>query len=68
MLSNAAGPTLQAECQKLAPIQVGDVAVTKAGKLPCRHILHVVAPGYDRPGGQAEKVRITLQAISHTLV
>lgn len=56
-LAKAAGPTLQSECTALAPVQVGSVTVTGAGDLDCRHILHVVAPNYDRPGGQAEKVR-----------
>ena len=57
-LAKAAGPTLQAECNKKAPVSVGNYAVTGAGKLPCRNVLHVVAPNYDGPGGQAEKVSI----------
>ena len=55
-LAKAAGPALQAECNKKAPIPIGGVAVTGPGKLPCRHVFHVNAPNYDGPGGQAEKV------------
>ncbi len=59
-LAKAAGPSLQAECTAAAPVQVGSVTVTKAGALHCDHILHVVAPNYDGPGGQAVKVSVCL--------
>ena len=57
-LSKAAGPALQAECTKKAPISVGDIAVTGSGRLPCRYVLHTVAAQYHRREKQAEKVRI----------
>ena len=53
-LSKAAGPALQAECTKKAPISAGDIAVTEGGRLQCRHVIHVVASSYQK---QAEKVR-----------
>ena len=54
-LSKAAGPTLQAECTKKAPISAGDIAVTGGGNLQCRYVFHTVAASqYDQ---QAEKVR-----------
>ena len=55
-LAKAAGPSLQAECTRKAPVSLGNIAVTRAGNLPSQYILHVVAPSYDGPGGQAEKV------------
>ena len=58
-LSKAAGPALQAECTKKAPISVGDIAVTGGGRLPCRYVLHTVAAQYPRREKQAEKVRGT---------
>ena len=60
-LAKAAGPALQDECNKKAPIQDGEIAVTGAGKLPCRHVFHVVAPKYDGAGGKAEKVNFNEQ-------
>ena len=57
LLLKSGGPDLQAECDKKAPISVGDVAITGGGKLECRHIFHVVIPNYDGPGGKSEKVR-----------
>ena len=55
-MAKAAGPALQAECKKKAPIPAGGVAVTGAGELTCRYVFHVNAPSYDGAGGQAEKV------------
>lgn len=58
MLLNAAGPQLQQECSKNAPINYGDVAVTGAGgTLKCRKIFHIALGAYDGPGGNAETVR-----------
>ena len=57
-LAKAAGPSLQAECKKKAPIDVGEIAVTKPGDIQrCRFILHINCPGYDQSGRQAENVR-----------
>lgn len=57
-LANAAGPALQAECNKKAPIAAGEIVVTGAGKISkCQWIIHINCPGYDRsPGGPAEDV------------
>ena len=55
-LLKAAGDTLKDECANKAPVPVGGVAVTGAGSLKCKHIMHVVLPNYDGPGGQSEKV------------
>ncbi len=34
------GPRIQAECDRHGPIRVGQAAVTTAGDLPARHIIH----------------------------
>ena len=54
-LSKAAGPALQEECKKKAPISVGDIAVTGGGKLQCQYVLHTVAAQYHPH--QVEEVR-----------
>ena len=55
-LLKAAGDTLKDECASKAPVPVGGVAITGAGNMNCKHIIHAVLPNYDGPGGQSEKV------------
>lgn len=55
------GPTIQAECDAMGPIQVGEAAVTGAGDLPARFVIH--AAGMP-PGGSADEqsVRASVRA------
>lgn len=55
------GPQVQAECDRIGPIEVGQAAVTGAGELPARYVIH--AAGMP-PGGQAteESVRASMRA------
>ena len=58
-LLKASGPGLQQECANVAkPVSIGSVTVTGGHNLKSKHVLHVVLPGYDGPGGSAEKVLI----------
>ena len=58
-LLKASGPGLQQECANVAkPVNVGSVTATGGHNLKSKHVLHVVLPGYDGPGGSAEKVLI----------
>ena len=54
------GPTIQQECDRISPIAVGDAAVTGAGELPARFVIH--AAGMP-PGGVAteESVRSSMR-------
>lgn len=38
------GPAIQAECDQKAPIEVGRAAITTAGALPARYVIHAVGP------------------------
>ena len=42
------GPSIQAECTRHGSIRVGAAAVTGAGNLPCRFVIHAAAMG-DEP-------------------
>ena len=42
------GPSIQAECIRHGPIRVGEAAVTGAGDLSCRYVIHAAAMG-DEP-------------------
>jgi O-acetyl-ADP-ribose deacetylase (regulator of RNase III) len=37
------GPAIQAECTAHGPVQVGEAAITGAGELPARHVIHAAS-------------------------
>lgn len=37
------GPAIQAECTARGPIKVGEAAITGAGELPARHVIHAAS-------------------------
>ena len=47
------GPSIQAECDAIGPIDVGDAAVTGAGDLPARFVIH--AAGMELGGSASEE-------------
>jgi O-acetyl-ADP-ribose deacetylase (regulator of RNase III) len=49
------GPQIQAECDAIGQIQVGDAAITGAGNLPARWVIHAAGM---RPGGSATESSI----------
>ena len=46
-----AGPELDVECSRLAPLGLGSAKITKGYKLPARYVIHTVGPIY---GGRKE--------------
>ena len=55
------GPSIQAECEAHGPIEVGEAAVTGAGDLPARWVIHAASMG--RSGTSSEEsVRSSLRA------
>jgi len=48
-IRRAGGPAIQEECNKLAPIPVGDVAVTGAGNLPHKYVFHAATMKLQNP-------------------
>ncbi|NWR07248.1 PAR14 polymerase, partial [Paradoxornis webbianus] len=51
-LSRAAGPALQEECdeivRKFGHLQSGDVVITRAGRLPCKNVIHAFGPRWNK--------------------
>jgi O-acetyl-ADP-ribose deacetylase len=37
------GPSIQEECNRIGPVQIGDAAITTAGSLPARHVIHAAS-------------------------
>ena len=47
-IARRGGPSIQEECDRHGAIRVGEAAVTGAGHLPCRYVIHAAAMG-DEP-------------------
>jgi O-acetyl-ADP-ribose deacetylase (regulator of RNase III) len=43
------GPSIQQECDEIAPIELGEAAVTGAGDLPCQYVIHAASMSMDVP-------------------
>jgi len=55
------GPSIQAECDRIGPIAVGEAALTGAGQLPARYVIH--AAGMPLGGAASEEsVRSSMRA------
>lgn len=50
------GPTIQEECNRIGPIEVGEAALTGGGKLKAAYVIHAVGPMYGE-GNDDEKLR-----------
>ncbi|NXO77606.1 PAR14 polymerase, partial [Sitta europaea] len=66
-LLRAAGPVLQEECDELmrkcGNLQPGCAVITRAGKLPCKNVIHAVGPRWDeeRPEENVNLLRKTVK-------
>jgi O-acetyl-ADP-ribose deacetylase len=61
----AGGAVIQEESDRLAPVPTGSCAVTSAGRLPCRHVIHAVGPVWGRADAEpllASAARSALEA------
>ena len=50
------GPAIQEHCNRVGPISVGEAAVTTAGNLKAKHVIHAVGPRMGE-GDEDEKLK-----------
>jgi O-acetyl-ADP-ribose deacetylase (regulator of RNase III) len=55
------GAEIQAESSRVAPVPVGGAAVTTAGSLPCRYVIHAVGPRWGE-GDEEAKLRSAVRS------
>ena len=63
-IHRVAGPELERECRGIGDCPTGEARITDAYDLPCKHVIHSVAPLYsDGTRGESELLRRCYQSI-----
>ena len=57
------GPSIQEECNKVAPIHVGEAVATGAGNLKAKYVIHAVGPVYGEGQGEEKLASATLNSL-----
>ena len=57
------GPTIQEECHKLGPIEVGQAVLTGAGNLKAKFVIHAAGPVYGEGEEDKKLLRATLNSL-----
>jgi O-acetyl-ADP-ribose deacetylase (regulator of RNase III) len=57
------GESIQAECDRLAPVKVGQAVLTGAGRLKARYVIHAVGPVNGEGDEDAKLGRATLSSL-----
>ncbi len=55
-IRNAGGPSIQEECDRIGPIKVGEAAMTNAGDLKAKYVIHAAGP-VQGEGQEEDKLR-----------
>jgi len=64
-IARRGGPTIQEESHKAAPVRTGSAAITSAGKLPCKWVIHAVGPVWT--GGANDEETLLKSAVVASL-
>lgn len=57
------GPAIQAECDQLAPIEVGEAVITNGGNLKAKYVIHAVGPVNGEGDEEAKLTRATINSL-----
>ncbi|MCX7973414.1 MAG: macro domain-containing protein [Candidatus Aminicenantes bacterium] len=58
------GPSIQEECDRLAPIEVGQAVITSGGKLKAKYVIHAVGPVYGEGDEERKLASATLASLN----
>ncbi len=62
-IRNTGGSSIQEECNKIGPIDVGEAVITRGGKLKAKYIIHAVGPVYGEGNEDQKLARATLNSL-----
>ena len=57
------GPSIQEECNRIGPIQVGEAVITNAGNLKARYVIHAAGPVSGEGEEEGKLRRATLASL-----
>jgi len=57
------GPSIQAECNRIGPIETGDAVMTNAGNLTAKYVIHAVGPVYGEGSEEEKLAQVTLNCL-----
>jgi O-acetyl-ADP-ribose deacetylase (regulator of RNase III) len=57
------GPAIQAECDRIGPIELGEAVVTGSGELPARHVIHAAGMELGGRVGEDTLARVTRRCL-----
>jgi len=57
------GPSIQEECNKLGPIQVGEAVLTGGGHLKTKYVIHTAGPVYGEGEEDSKLMKATLNSL-----
>ncbi len=57
------GPSIQEECNKIGPIQVGDAVITGGGQLKAKYVIHAAGPVYGEGDEDRKLANATLNSL-----
>jgi len=62
-IRNYGGPSIQEECNKIGPIEVGEAVLTNAGNLKAKYVIHAAGPVYGEGQEEEKLLNATLNSL-----
>jgi len=66
IFNGAGASSMQKACDELAPVEIGEVAITLAFKLPSKYVIHTVGPVWE--GGKENEEQLLASCYRNTLL